>query len=92
LNCQFPFGDPRDREHFHFCGKPTCENNSNVPYCEECYNLAYDSNRTKHYNNRANINPQPKVLAVKPVKEAPQKKIKTPAIAPKRMGITIEVD
>ena len=39
--CQWPFGDPQDKE-FYFCGVKTHEGK---PYCEEHCNIAYVDER-----------------------------------------------
>ena len=39
--CQWPFGDPYDKD-FYFCGQKTLENK---PYCEEHCNIAYVDER-----------------------------------------------
>jgi hypothetical protein len=50
LKCQFPIGSP-SQPGFHFCGvSPLYENPAKAPYCEEHYNIAYDSKLTKAYN------------------------------------------
>lgn len=35
--CQWPIGDPRDLENFHFCGAPVTRGS----YCDEHYRRAY---------------------------------------------------
>ena len=39
--CQWPFGDPQDKE-FYFCGEKT---HVSKPYCEEHCNIAYVDER-----------------------------------------------
>lgn len=36
--CRWPVGDPRDSEHFHFCGEPSAPG---MPYCAEHARMAY---------------------------------------------------